>query len=165
MADRCLELFKDHYSRDLARDLLGFFAQGIFIRGSQLEEHLVLPYVGGRVVFPHGIRYCPHAADRKQFNRIPLPGQLVHPELEDPSSSSTKIRGALEEIVEELITNLIFHAAVPDYREYGSRGDPLPTQFARGWRGFYDHEEVGGLVTFIEGCLASFGVSSSGLAW
>ena len=72
----------------------------------------------------------------------------MHLEFEDPSSSSTEIRGTLEEIVEGLITNLIFHVVVPDHLEYGSRGDPLLTQFARGWRGFYDHEEVGGLVTF-----------------
>ena len=129
----------------VASNELGFFVQGIFMRGSQLEVHRVLRCV----VVPREVRPRLLATDRKQCDGIPSPKQLVHPEFEDPSSSNTEIRGTFEEIVEgERFTNLIFHEVVPDYLEYGSRGDPLLTQFARGWRGFCDHEEVGGLVTF-----------------
>ena len=132
-------------------DELGCFFQGIFLRGSQPEERRVLLSVGGHVVVPNEVlsRLRLLTNDRKQFDRTPLPERLVHPELEDPSSGRTEIRGALEEIVkEELITNLIFHVAVPDYLKYVSRGDPLLTYGARRWRGFCDHDRVGGLVTF-----------------
>ena len=86
------------------------------------------------MVVPHEVLFRLLATGRKQSDRIPLLEQLVHPELEDPSSSSTKIWGILEEIVkEELITKLIFHVAVPEHLEYMSRGDSLLTCGARGW--------------------------------
>ena len=103
-----------------ANNELSFFGQGIFIRGSQLEERRV-------PLSPKEVRFRFLATDRKKIDGIPSSEQLVHLEFEDPSSSSTEIRGTLEEIVEELITNLIFHVVVPDHFEYGSRGDPLLT--------------------------------------
>ena len=61
------------------------------------EERRVLRSLGGRVVVPHEVRIHLRANDRKQSDRIPLPEQLMHPELEDPSSSRTEIPGTLEE--------------------------------------------------------------------
>ena len=40
----------------------------------------------------------------------------MHPELEDPPSSSARMRGVLEEIVEEYhVRNLIFYVAFPEH--------------------------------------------------